>query len=120
MKRSQAEIKIELKNSETQLENSGESLLCRMDQVEDKISGLEDNRGMDHFGKKYEKLKTHTHTRKQCGRTVEHHKKTVLHILGIVETEESKLNDSDQISSICSLLETHFSFKDRSQFEVID
>lgn len=62
MKRSQAEIKMELKNSETQLENSGESLLCRMDQVEDKISGLEDNRGMDHFGKKYEKLKTHTHT----------------------------------------------------------
>lgn len=46
MKRSQAEIKMELKNSETQLENPGESLLYRMGQVEDKVSGLEGNRGI--------------------------------------------------------------------------
>lgn len=59
------------------------------------------------------------HMCKQHGRTEEHHKKTILHILGTVEAEESKLNGPDQISSMFSLPEIHFSFKDRSQFEVI-
>lgn len=55
---------MELKNSETQLENSGESLLCRMDQVEDKVSGLEGNRRIGPLQQKiWKTYSTHTHTK---------------------------------------------------------
>lgn len=42
LKRTQAKLKIEQKNSITQLKRSRDSLTSRMDQREDRMSGLED------------------------------------------------------------------------------
>lgn len=56
LKKSQANIQMGLKNSITQLENSRGNLLSRLDQTEDKISGLEDKiEGLDHTNKENEK-----------------------------------------------------------------
>ena len=53
-------MKVKLKTSISQLENSGKILTSRMDQVEDNLSGLEDKvEEFNYISKKYEKLNVH-------------------------------------------------------------
>lgn len=44
LKKTQSEMKMKLKNSITQIQNSGENLTSRMDQVEDRILGIQDKK----------------------------------------------------------------------------
>lgn len=49
-------MKTELKNSVTQLENSGESITSRMDQTENRLIDLEGKAGeLDHVSQEYER-----------------------------------------------------------------
>lgn len=63
--RTQVVIKMELKNSKTHLEDSGQSLTSRMDQVEDRTSELEDKvEELDNPCKEY--LKNEKHMKGPC------------------------------------------------------